>query len=269
MTASAQAGSPRVATWARLGDHRVFWQRLLVWGGLLVVWQVVGVLKGAFFFPSVTDVVGGFEEVVRNGYLGTFATTLGQLFLGYGFAVAIGVPLGMLTGASRRADGFLKAYVDFLFVTEIAALLPFLIIAFGTGLPFRTVVVVLFAIVYIVYEVAAGTRSHEPRLMETARAFRASRLQAMWYVVLPSMVPFLFAGLRLGFGAALKGMVLAELWVITGTGGILVQLGNERRLAAYFALGLLVSATGVIGAQLIRRLERVVAPWTAFRGYRS
>jgi ABC-type nitrate/sulfonate/bicarbonate transport system permease component len=91
----------------------------------------------------------------------------------------------------------------------------------------------------------------------------------MWYVVLPSMVPFLFAGLRLGFGAALKGMVLAELWVITGTGGLLVQLGGERRLAAYFALGLLVSATGVLGAQLIRRIERLVAPWTAFRGYRT
>jgi len=86
-------------------------------------------------------------------------------------------------------------------------------------------------------------------------------------------VPYVFAGLRLGFGFAVKGMVIAELWVTTGTGKLLVDLGGQRRLDQYFAIALLIVAVGAFGSWVIRRLQRVVAPWAAIskgvRGMRS
>ena len=74
-------------------------------------------------------------------------------------------------------------------------------------------------------------------------------------------LPYIFAGLRLGFGFAVKGMVIAELWVTTGTGKLLVDLGGSRQLGMYFAMALLIIAVGALGSWLIQLLQRAVAPW--------
>ncbi len=75
-------------------------------------------------------------------------------------------------------------------------------------------------------------------------------------MILWDSLPYIFAGLRLGFGFAVKGMVVAELWVTTGTGKLLIDLGGNRQLDKYFAIALLIVAVGAIGTWLIRMLQR-------------
>lgn len=238
-------------------------QRLIVWGGLLIAWQVFGMIAGPFFFASVTDTVRGLVELVSDGQLLKLVKSFEQLLIGYALAVAVGIPAGIYIGSSWVGEATLGVYVRALFVTSLEALLPFLIILVGSSLQFRVVVVFLFAVLYITINTTAGVRDVDRGFVETARSFGASRLEMARKVILPASIPFVFSGLRLGWGFAVKGMVIAELWVATGTGKLLIDLGGTRQLDRYFAIALLIVVVGAVGSSLIRLAQRAVAPWAA------
>jgi ABC-type nitrate/sulfonate/bicarbonate transport system permease component len=259
---AAEGARPR-ARRPRLSSLSRRRQRLVVWGGLLIAWQVFGMIVGPFFFASVTDTIRGLVEIVSDGALVTLLKSFEQLLIGYALAVAVGIPAGIYIGSSWVGEATLGVYVRALFVTSLEALLPFLIILVGSSLQFRVVVVFLFAVLYITINTTAGVRDVDRGFLETARSFGASRLEMARKVVLPAAVPFVFSGLRLGWGFAVKGMVIAELWVATGTGKLLIDLGGTRQLDRYFAIALLIVVVGAVGSSLIRLAQRAVAPWAA------
>ncbi len=195
------------------------------------------------------------------------AGSLSQLLVGFVLAVIVGLPLGLVIGGSRVGEAAFGHYVNALYVTSKEALLPLLIILLGVGFEYRVGVVFLFSVLYMIVSVAAGMRDVDPNLLETARSFGASRAQVGRFVAMPSMVPFIFAGLRLAYGFAIKGMILAELWVLGGTGRLLADLGLNRDLDQYFAAAVIIALVGVAGSWGLQMMERRVAPWsTSTRG---
>jgi ABC-type nitrate/sulfonate/bicarbonate transport system permease component len=236
-------------------------QRLVVWGGLIIAWQLFGMAVGTFYFASATETVSALFSMMADGTLSPLVTSFRQLLIGFALAVAVGVPAGIFIGSSFFGEAALGMYVRALFVTSLEALLPFLILVAGSGLQLRVTVVFLFAVVYITMNTTAGVRNVDPGHIETARAFGANPLQVAYKVILWDSLPYIFAGLRLGFGFAVKGMVVAELWVTTGTGKLLVDLGGTRQLDKYFAIALLIVAVGALGTWLIRMLQHLVTPW--------
>ena len=241
-------------------DQRWF-QRLVVWGLLVVAWEVLGVILGPFFLPRFSQVFLSMLAAFANGDMTTLASSLRQMFLGFGLAAAVGIPVGLVMGRSQWADYVLGLYVNALFVTSLEALLPFIIILVGTDLRFRVVVVFLFAIFYIIINTAAGVRAIDPNLLETADAFCTPRLKLFTKIVLPAALPYVIAGLRLGLGHAVKGMVIAELWVIVDTGRRLVDLGFARHLPEYFALALWIVIFGAASNQLLLIFQKRLTPW--------
>jgi ABC-type nitrate/sulfonate/bicarbonate transport system permease component len=255
------AARPKAKGWS-FSSMTKLQQRVVVWGSLLVAWQIFGMIAGPFFFASVTDTVAGLFELASNGDLNELLVSFRQLLLGFGLAVVVGIPAGIFIGSSLFGEAALGMYVRALFVTSLEALLPFLIIVAGSGLELRVTVVFLFAVLYITMNTAAGVRDVDPRFIETARSFGCGKLELARKVIVYDALPYIFAGLRLGFGFAVKGMVIAELWVTTGTGKLLVDLGGSRQLGMYFAMALLIIAVGALGSWLIQILQRVVAPWS-------
>ena len=79
--------------------------------------------------------------------------------------------------------------------------------------------------------------------------------------MLPSSLPYIVVGLRLAIANAYTGMVLAELWVGVGTGGILKNMGQNRDLPKFFAMVVLITALAAFSSWLIRVLERRLMPW--------
>jgi ABC-type nitrate/sulfonate/bicarbonate transport system permease component len=262
--ASVEVGRARPVALGLL--HNRWFLRLLVWGGLLIAWQAVAEIRGTAFLATPSQTLGGFVDLASEGYLATVATSLRQLSVGFALAVAVGIPIGLMMGSVRAVDDFLAPYVTTLFVTPKEALLPLLITIFGTRLMFRVAVVFLFSIFFIIMNSAAGVRSVDPRLIEAARAFRVPRRRVFRKVILPGSLPFVVAGIRLGFATAIKGMVIAELWVTFGIGALLKNFGAFRHLDLFFALSILIIAIGVIGTLLLKRLEQRLAPWTVRRG---
>lgn len=236
-------------------------QRVVTWGLLLVLWQLFALAVGPFFFPTLPRVLSGFGEVFTDGTLLTLAGSFRQMFVGFGLAVAVGVPLGLLIGSSRIAEWTLGLYVNALFVTSLSALLPFLILIFGVGLPFRAAVVFLFSVFYLIINPAAGVRSIPRELKEMEAAFTASRLKRFVSLMLPGTLPYILAGMRLGLGQAVQGMIIAELWVSVDTGRLLTALGLRRELGEFFALTLVIVIIGALMAHMLLVLQRRLAPW--------
>lgn len=242
--------------------HESKWvQRAIVWGALLVIYELLAIILGDFYLATLEDIVSGFVQIVEDGRLTTVAESLEHLLVGFALAAAVGIPIGVAMGRSFVVDQVIGMYVRGLFVTSLAALLPLLIILFGVGFRFQVAVVFLFSVFFVIVNAAAGARAVPRQLMRTAEAFCVSPLRRFTTVVLPSSLPYIVVGLRLAIANAYTGMVLAELWVGVGTGGILKNMGQNRDLPKFFAMVLLITALAAFSSYLIRVLERRLMPW--------
>lgn len=235
--------------------------RLLVYGGLVVAWQVTAMIKGPFFAPTIPETVAGIGDAWANGYYLTLLDSLKQMIVGFLLALVMAIPLGALMGRFRVMEDLFSPYVNTLFVTSKESLLPLFVIIFGTQFGYRVSVVVLFAFFFPVMNTAAGVRFVDQHLIETAQAFCTSRWRMFKEIYLPGAAPFIVAGIRLGLGMALKGFVIAEIWVITGTGRLLVEAGSLRILDTYFAIALVIGAIGIGTNEALKALERRLRPY--------
>jgi ABC-type nitrate/sulfonate/bicarbonate transport system permease component len=216
--------------------------RLLGVVALLIVWQAVALWKGPTWTPTVQATAGAMVDVFTEGYYLTILESLEAMFVGFLLTLAIGIPIGVLMGVSRIADDLISPWTMALFSSPKEALLPLLIILFGVGFSYRVSIVVLFALFFVIMNTAAGVHYADKQLLETARAFCTPRIRFATRVLLPAAAPFVVAGIRLGLGMAFKAWVIAELWISTGTGGLIERAGANRELALFYAIaGLLVA----------------------------
>lgn len=259
-----RGGGGREALLHRLGQNRWF-RRLVVWGALAGLYEAAAYAAGPFFLPTLQAIVRGGIELATDGVFGTVWHALLHMVVGYLLAVAIGIPLGIAIGASRLVDYVLGMYVKALFVTSLVAVLPLMIIIFGFGLTFRIAVVFLFAVFFIILNTAAGVRDVDPQLLAMGTAFRASRLKRVTAIVVPSSIPFIVSGMRLGLANAFSGMILAELWITRDLGLIMTHLGLNRDLPKFFALVLVVTLLAAFSAAGLKWVERRFTPWSAAR----
>jgi NitT/TauT family transport system permease protein len=183
------------------------------------------------------------------------------MLLGFGLAILVGVPFGLLLGSFRSVDFVVRPYVNVLFVTSLSAILPLLILFFGTGFEFRVAVVFLFAVFYVIINPANGVRSIDANIVDMAEAFGARPLKRFFAITMPGTLPFIISGVRLGLGQAVQGMIIAELWITIGTGRALKALSMEHALGEFFALAAIVVLVGTVLAQLVLWLQRRITPW--------
>lgn len=249
--------SAAVGILARLSHYRWF-RRLVVWGALVALYEAAAYAVGPFFLPTVQATVRGGIDLVRDGSINTLWPALLDLALGFGIAVAIGLPVGVAMGGSRLVEYVLGVYTRALFVTPLIAVLPVVGIILGYDLTFRVTVVVLFAIFFIILQTSAGVRDVNPQLVDAARCFGVPRLQRAWKVTLPSALPFIVSGLRLGLANAYGGMILGELWVARpgGLGEVLKGLGYNRNLPKFVAWLVLVTLLASLSAEILKAIER-------------
>src|SRR5687768_7877945 len=184
------------------------------------------------------------------------------LLVGYAASVVIGIPMGLLAGRVHNMDRILNPYLGVLLVMPVAPLIPVVIIALGLGLASRVFIVMLFAIVFITINTRAGVRGVEPALIEMAQSFGASEAQIWHRIIVPGALPAIFAGLRIGLGRAITGMVMVELLLVaSGLGRLLLEFSGRMQSDFVFATLLAVIIEALVLLSIMQALERKVASW--------
>jgi ABC-type nitrate/sulfonate/bicarbonate transport system permease component len=185
-----------------------------------------------------------------------------EFAVGYGLAVLIGVPLGILMGWYRRLNAVLDPFVSALYATPRIALLPLMMIWLGIGLASKIAIVFLGAVFPILVNTITGVRTLDANFIRVARSFGSSDRQLFLTVALPSSVPLLLSGLRLGLGHALIGIVVAEMYGATHGLGFLISVAGARFQTDKVMVGIIIIAlAGILMTGLLRVIERRFEGW--------
>jgi ABC-type nitrate/sulfonate/bicarbonate transport system permease component len=210
------------------------------------------------------------STVLRTGY-GLAAS--GELFvatgwslirvaIGYGLAVLVGVPLGILIGRYKLAEWSVGTVINLLRPIPTMAWIPLAILWFGVGLKGSCFLIFYGSLFPIVVNCAAGVRTVDKVYLELVRTLGASPAETFREVILPGAVPSIVTGLRLGLGIAWIVVVTAELFgARTGLGYMITAGQNTYRVDAVF-VGM--AMIGVIGFAIdlgFRRLQAHLLRW--------
>jgi len=228
----------------------------------LIVWEVVGRIMGEALLAAPSRVLREYGALLGEGtMLAELTISLRQMLVGFGLACAFGMPLGIAMGRSRICDMIFHPWVSMLVVTSVAALVPLFILLFGSGFQFRAAIVFMASAWYIVLTTYHGARGIEPRYLEVGRSFAASRLQLFWKVMMPALYPYLITGARIGLVHAIRAMVVAEMYVIVGYGGLIHKTGLLVSTAPLLGLLFTLMGVSILANWLLRVTGRWMAPW--------
>jgi NitT/TauT family transport system permease protein len=160
---------------------------------------------------------------------------------------------------------FLDPWVSAVYATPTVALAPLFIFVFGIDAASKMAVVFLLAVFPIVINTATGIRSTEQIYIDAARSFSANRGQIFTKVLIPSALPFIVAGLRLGIGRGLVGVVVGEfIGARAGLGYMIFRSSQGFEIDAMWAGVFLLAGTGVLSVIVLQKVERRLAPWRRF-----
>ena len=237
--------------------------RLLSVVTLTLLWEIAGRTGNTRLLPPFSIVVVAWFELLVSGQLfRALSISLQAMALGYVLSVLFGVPLGLLMGRYRRLESFLDIYMTALLTVPMISFIPFLVIAFGLGLHSRVWIVFLFAFVIIAINTTAGVRNVNATLTEMARSFGARESDLFLKVIVPAALPMIMAGLRLGMGRAVLGMVTSELILaVVGFGAMIMTFSASYNSPALFATILTIVLLAVALLALIQYLDRRLTPW--------
>src|SRR5713226_7679305 len=227
-------------------------------------WQVSAVFMKNMLIPTFTETISGFIQLVFvSGRIWQPLYISNQaLVLGYILSVVIAIPLGLAAGRVRWIDKVLNPYIGVFLAIPIAPLIPIAITALGLGLASRVAIVFLFTFIFITVNTRAGVRNVDAGLVEMARSFGANEKQIWHRIVIPSAVPAIFAGLRIGLGRAVAGMVIVELLLVaSGLGRSLLEFAGRLQADFVFATVLVVIIEALLLLSAMRFAEQKVAPW--------
>ncbi|HKV45736.1 MAG TPA: ABC transporter permease [bacterium] len=220
-------------------------------------------LVNPLFTSSPSRIVSTFVQMLHEGSLGKdIRASGGEFLLGYALAVVMGILLGVAMGWYRDLDAALQPFVAALYSTPRIALAPLFIIWLGIGVWSKIAVVFLVAVFQILISTEAGVRAADESLIRTARSFGANNRQIFATIVLPGAVPFLIAGLRLGVGQALVGIVVGELTAATAGIGYEIAVAGETFQTDRVFVGIMMLATAAILMMwALRQLELRFESW--------
>ena len=203
---------------------------LLSLAAFLAAWKLATVL-GAYpdyILPPPEAVVQRGARAIGSGLLWEHtAETLLEIVLGFALGAAAAVAIGTALGKSVLVERVLSPYIVAAQAVPILALAPLLDIWFGGGLLARVVICALIVFFPIAIATMVGIRSTDPLLAEMLRSLGATSSQRTRLLEIPSALPVLFGGLRVGVTLAVIGAVVAE-WAGAGTGlGVLINIANQ------------------------------------------
>jgi len=246
---------------------------LLRFAGLVVVlalWEFMfsGGRVNPIFSAPPSAVLKTVPEVLGDElYLPALLSTLRLFFLGFVIATVLGILLGLLLARVRLLDVGLSPYLNALYASPLPAIIPILTAVLGYTFQTKLLIVVLLAIFPILINVHQGARSVDETLLEVAQSLRVSEGRLWRDVIIPSSLPFLIVGLRLGAARAMIGTAVAELYTSPdGLGYLILRYGFQFDMDAMLVVVLTFTGISLLLSWSTGLLERRVRQWKVSPG---
>lgn len=220
------------------------------------------------FLPPPQNIVTDFFRLIGNAYVGN--TLIGHTLIslqivlgGFFLALLIGIPLGILMGWFKRIEAVVDPLFQLLRPIPPLAWIPLSLLWFGIGIKSKIFVIWLSAFVPCVINSYTGIRMTDSILINAALGLGVKRQwDLLREVAIPSSLPVILGGVRIGLGAAWMTLVAAELLASNAGLGYMMQMARRALEPSVIILGMLI--IGILGALMargLRALEKRICPW--------
>ena len=247
---------------------------------VLLVWQIVGSRESmAGIVPTPLAVIDGWKDWMfgaagmgLNPYKGTWLSNVQysglRVVQGFVLAAVLGIPLGLMIGWSKLVSQLFDPVVQSLRPIPITAWLPFSIALFGIRDIGSIFLIFLGGFYAIVVNATQGARDVERNLVRAALMMGATRTQLLRRVVLPSAMPSIFTGLRIGLGISWTAVIVSEMVAVkSGLGYVLWDAYYVGRMDIVLADMVSIGAMGYLSDRLIVFVERRVLRWRILQNH--
>ncbi len=236
---------------------------------LLASWEALAAshLVSTVALPGPLHVLHDFVRTLTVGYgsttlLGQAEISLFRISAGFVGAVLLGVPVGLAMGGSRFVHAAIDPLLQFLRPVPPLAFIPLLVIWFGIGELSKILLIFFCTLPVVIINTAAGVAAVQSLRLRVAQCFGATRWQLFRHVVLPSVLPDVFTGMRVAIGIAWTCLVAAEMVAASrGLGWMVMQAGNNLQSGLVFVSIISIGVIGYAMDLLIRTCERWAVPW--------
>ena len=232
---------------------------------LIIAWETasqLGYLK-QLILPAPSAILKAAYYQLKSGELiHHIGISLYRITKGYAVGAGLGLLLGLLIGIFKRFDQATTLLLEFLRPIPLFAWLPLIILWLGISETTKTTIIAIGCFWPVLLNVIAGVKTVDKKYLEVALILEKNRYQTLTNVVLPSALPSIFTGLRIGMGMAWGAVVAAEVIASTSGIGFLLMYSREMwqpdiTFVGTFAIGII----GLIIERIFNFIEDHLIKW--------
>lgn len=240
---------------------------------LLVIWEIasdtgifgrVSIKASKFLLPQPITVFKSMYSMIMSGYLlDNIWISMKRVIIGFVIAVIIGLPVGIGMGMSKTIKNYLNPILKLFSPIPGVAWVPLAILWFGLGSNAAIFIITVGAISPIIINTMQGVNDVDKKLLQALKTMDASRLQVIRWCIIPSILPYIVSGFKLGLGFAWRVVIAAELVGVPGGLGFVLNVGRstgatEVTIVTIISLGVIM----IVMEQLFfAPLEKITRFW--------
>ena len=256
-------GSPVGSTALRLTGTRWF-RTLATIGVVFLIWHVIAsIIDTRYILPKPAAVFAAGWQIILNGELfRDLRISLLRSFLGFSIAVIIAVPVAMLAAWWKVIDETVGSFIEIIRPIPALALIPLVIIWFGFGQESKIILIAYACFFSIYLNTHAGVRNVDPAHIRVMKIYGKGQWDILTKVVLYSMLPYTFAGLR--YAAALSLIFLVAVELVGAQDGLGYSMVRAQQLLQTERIYFTILVFGLLGFLLntiVMLIERRVIKW--------
>jgi NitT/TauT family transport system permease protein len=251
------------ASFLQMKEHP--WISLASFIAILFLWEMVS-RQGwvpPLFLPAPSQILREAWAMLKTGLIfkHVFAS-LSRILLGFLMACVLGVLVGILIGFFSIPEAIGNPFIAATFPIPKIAILPLLILWLGIGEPPKVAVIALGVFFPMVINVYTGVKNVDPLLIKAALSLGSNRWRIIRKVIVPGILPMIFAGMKLGIGIALLLVVAAEMVAADAGIGFMILTAADLMETKRLMVGLIIlSLLGIFFNWLFQKLEHIFIPW--------
>lgn len=232
--------------------------------GLLAVWQVASLALKNDSFPTAIEAIRAIPGILgdRESLINILAS-LRRMAMGFGVAVLVSIPLGLLMGRSRSVAAFFNPLLMVIYPVPKAALMPIIMLWLGVGDVTKTLVIFLGVSLPVIYHSFEGAKAVEEKMLWSSAAMGLSPAQRLVRIVLPAALPEILTGCRTGLVLALITMITSEMIARqSGAGNILFNALDMGQYDTVFAMIIIVGVMGICLDAIFEKVRSRLVRWS-------
>lgn len=230
---------------------------------ILFAWWLVSYLGifSSFVFPGPQKVLSSFWKMLRSGeLLKGMAVSTGRVLTGFGISFLLAFALGILSSLAPRANPYYRHLMEFIRYIPPMSLIPLLILWFGIGEASKIIIIVLTSFFPIFLNTNSGLAQCDEKLIELGEALDMSKKDIFFKIRLPSAVPNILVGMRIGLGYSWRAIVGAEMIAAASGIGYLIldaqaMSRTDKVIVGIIVIGFVGYLTDVIFGLILKRLH--------------